>query len=37
MTPEERHRVNIFDGQIRISVGIEDIDDLSQALDKIRL
>lgn len=41
MTPEERHRVNIFDGQIRISVGIEDvadlIADLSQALDKIQL
>lgn len=41
MTAEERHRVNIFDGQIRLSVGIEDADDLiadlSQALDKIRL
>lgn len=41
MTAEERHKVNIFDGQIRISVGIEDADDLiadlSQALDQIRL
>lgn len=40
MTPEQRHAVSIFDGQVRISVGIEDVDDLiadlDQALAKIR-
>lgn len=40
MTPEERHKVSIFDGQVRISVGIEDADDLiadlDQALNKIQ-
>ena len=39
MTPEERHKVHIFDGQVRISVGLEDVNDLiadlSQALEKI--
>ncbi len=28
MTAEERHAVSIFDGQVRLSVGIEDADDL---------
>lgn len=41
MTPEQRHAVSIFDGQVRISVGIEDVDDLiedlDQALNKIKL
>lgn len=40
MTPEERHKVNIYDGQVRISVGIEDVDDLisdlDQALNKVK-
>ncbi|MFL0268761.1 trans-sulfuration enzyme family protein [Candidatus Clostridium radicumherbarum] len=40
MTPEDRHKVSIFDGQIRLSVGIEDADDLiqdlEQALNKIK-
>lgn len=40
MTPEQRHAVSIFDGQVRISVGIEDVDDLiadlEQALAKIK-
>jgi methionine-gamma-lyase len=39
MTPEERHAVSIFDGQVRISVGIEDVEDLiadlEQALDLV--
>lgn len=39
MTPEERHKVHIFDGQVRLSVGLEDVNDLiadlSQALEKI--
>ena len=34
MTPEERHAVSIYDGQIRISVGIEDVNDLIEDLDK---
>jgi methionine-gamma-lyase len=39
MTLEERHKVHIFDGQVRLSVGLEDVNDLiadlSQALEKI--
>ncbi|WP_051575346.1 trans-sulfuration enzyme family protein [Sporolactobacillus terrae] len=34
MTPEERHRVSIYDGQVRLSVGIEDADDLIHDLDQ---
>jgi len=34
MTPEERHSVSIFDGQVRISVGIEDVEDLIEDLDQ---
>jgi len=34
MTQEERHRVSIFDGQVRLSVGIEDADDLIHDLDQ---
>lgn len=34
MTPEERRKVNIFDGQVRISVGIEDVEDLIEDLDQ---
>ncbi len=41
MTPEARHKVSIFDGQVRISVGIEDVEDLiadlNQALNKVVL
>lgn len=41
MTPEERHAVSIFDGQVRLSIGIEDADDLiadlDQALEKVQL
>ncbi|MDD6234514.1 MAG: PLP-dependent aspartate aminotransferase family protein [Lachnospiraceae bacterium] len=40
MTPEQRHAVSIFDGQVRLSVGIEDsedlINDLDQALNLIK-
>jgi len=39
MTPEEREAVGIYDGLIRLSVGLEDpediIADLEQALDKL--
>ena len=28
MTPEERYAASIFDGQVRLSIGIEDADDL---------
>lgn len=39
MTPEERHAASIFDGQVRLSIGIEDaedlIEDLNQALNLI--
>ncbi|WP_320048058.1 PLP-dependent aspartate aminotransferase family protein [uncultured Ilyobacter sp.] len=34
MTLEERCKVNIFDGQVRISVGIEDVEDLIEDLDQ---
>lgn len=33
MTSEEREKVSIFDGQVRISVGIEDVEDLIEDLD----
>lgn len=32
MTPEERAASSIFDGQIRLSIGIEDVEDLIQDL-----
>jgi methionine-gamma-lyase len=39
MTPEEREAVGIYDGLIRLSVGLEDpqdiIADLEQAFDKL--
>jgi methionine-gamma-lyase len=34
MTPEQRHAVSIFDGQVRLSIGCEDADDLIQDLDQ---
>lgn len=34
MTPEQRHAVSIFDGQVRLSVGIEDAEDLIADLDQ---
>ena len=34
MTPEERHAASIFDGQVRLSIGIEDVDDLINDLDQ---
>ncbi|MCJ7855376.1 aminotransferase class I/II-fold pyridoxal phosphate-dependent enzyme [Lachnospiraceae bacterium NSJ-143] len=34
MTPEERHAAEIFDGQVRLSIGIEDVDDLIDDLDQ---
>lgn len=41
MTPEQRHAVSIFDGQVRLSIGCESVDDLiqdlDQALNKIKL
>jgi cystathionine beta-lyase/cystathionine gamma-synthase len=39
MTPDERHKVGIVDGLVRLSVGLEDADDLiadlEQALEKV--
>jgi cystathionine beta-lyase/cystathionine gamma-synthase len=32
--PAERERVGILDGLIRLSVGLEDAEDLIEALDK---
>ena len=32
--PEERQRVGIIDGLVRLSVGLEDADDLIGALDR---
>ena len=29
MTPEERYASEIYDGQVRLSIGIEDADDLA--------
>ena len=34
MTPEERYASEIFDGQVRLSIGIEDVDDLITDLDQ---
>ena len=34
MTPEERYASEIFDGQVRLSIGIEDVDDLIADLDQ---
>lgn len=34
MTPEERHAVSINDGQVRLSIGIENVDDLINDLDQ---
>lgn len=34
MTAEERHAVSIFDGQVRLSVGIEDVEDLIADLEQ---
>ncbi|MEL7623815.1 MAG: aminotransferase class I/II-fold pyridoxal phosphate-dependent enzyme [Clostridiales bacterium] len=34
MTAEERHAVSIFDGQVRLSVGIEDAEDLIADLEQ---
>ncbi|KUH57419.1 PLP-dependent aspartate aminotransferase family protein [Megasphaera sp. DJF_B143] len=34
MTPEERHAASIFDGQVRLSIGIEDVEDLIADLDQ---
>jgi methionine-gamma-lyase len=34
MTPEERHAASIFDGQVRLSIGIEDVDDLIEDLEQ---
>ena len=37
ITGEERHLVEIFDGQIRLSVEIEDVNNLINDLDKALL
>ena len=34
MTPEERYAASIFDGQVRLSIGIEDVEDLIEDLDQ---
>ncbi len=34
MSPEERHAASIFDGQVRLSIGIEDVEDLIEDLDQ---
>lgn len=34
MSPEERHAASIFDGQVRLSIGIEDADDLINDLEQ---
>ncbi|MCQ2561868.1 MAG: aminotransferase class I/II-fold pyridoxal phosphate-dependent enzyme [Clostridia bacterium] len=34
MSPEERHAAEIFDGQVRISIGIEDADDIIADLEQ---
>ena len=34
LTPEERARIGIGDGLVRISVGIEDLDDIIADLDR---
>lgn len=34
LTPEERHVIGISDGLVRLSVGLEDVDDLKEDLDQ---
>ncbi len=34
MTPEERYASEIYDGQVRLSIGIEDVNDLIDDLDQ---
>lgn len=34
MTPEERYAAEIYDGQVRLSIGIEDVEDLINDLDQ---
>jgi cystathionine beta-lyase/cystathionine gamma-synthase len=34
MTPEERQRIGITEGTLRLSVGIEDVADLIEDLDQ---
>ena len=34
MSPEERHASEIFDGQVRLSIGIEDVEDLIADLEQ---
>lgn len=34
MTPEERHAASIYDGQVRLSIGIEDVEDLIEDLEQ---
>ena len=34
MSPEERYAASIFDGQVRLSIGIEDVDDLIEDLEQ---
>lgn len=34
LTPEERHEIGISDGLVRLSVGLEDIEDLKEDLDQ---
>lgn len=34
MSPEERYAASIFDGQVRLSVGIEDVEDLIEDLEQ---
>lgn len=34
MSQEERHAASIFDGQVRLSIGIEDVDDLIEDLEQ---
>ncbi len=34
LSPEERHAIGISDGLVRLSVGLEDIEDLKEDLDQ---
>ena len=34
LSPEERHAINITDGLVRLSVGLENVDDLKEDLDQ---
>ena len=36
LEPEERARMGITDGQVRLSVGLEDPDDVKEDLDRAR-